>query len=85
MPNLKEKVAQGLPAELVRIIQLASEIARERGEKLYLVGGVVRDLLLGEANLDIDLVAEGGRDRASPGASSTQRGGNHHLPQLPNG
>jgi tRNA nucleotidyltransferase (CCA-adding enzyme) len=38
---------------------LAGEIAHTRGERIYLVGGVVRDLLLGQANLDLDLVVEG--------------------------
>lgn len=38
---------------------VAGEMANSRGEKLYLVGGVVRDLLLGQANFDLDLVVEG--------------------------
>jgi tRNA nucleotidyltransferase (CCA-adding enzyme) len=40
-------------------MKTAGEIARARGEDLYLVGGVVRDLLLHQANLDLDLVVEG--------------------------
>jgi tRNA nucleotidyltransferase (CCA-adding enzyme) len=48
-----------LPAELVNFMWLAGEIAHTRGERIYLVGGVVRDLLLGQANFDLDLVVEG--------------------------
>ncbi|MCL0094685.1 CCA tRNA nucleotidyltransferase [Dehalococcoidales bacterium] len=48
-----------LPAELVNFIQLAGERAQRQGQSLYLVGGVVRDLLLGQTNFDLDLVLEG--------------------------
>ena len=34
------------------------KIAHEEGQKAYLVGGMVRDLLLGFDNLDIDIVVE---------------------------
>ncbi len=40
-------------------IRRASEMARQRRERLYLVGGSVRDLLLGRACEDLDLVLEG--------------------------
>ncbi len=40
-------------------LRLAGEIAQQRGQKLYLVGGVVRDLLLERENFDLDLVVEG--------------------------
>ena len=57
--NLAKIIEKELPAELVNFMWLAGEIAHTRGEKIYLVGGVVRDLLLGQANLDLDLVVEG--------------------------
>jgi len=57
--NLASIIERQLPAELVNFMWLAGEIAHTRGERLYLVGGVVRDLLLGQANLDLDLVVEG--------------------------
>jgi tRNA nucleotidyltransferase (CCA-adding enzyme) len=41
------------------LLQNASELAQEMGYALYVVGGFVRDLLLGEPNLDMDLVVEG--------------------------
>ena len=36
-----------------------SGIARRSGSKIYLVGGVVRDLLLGKISYDLDIVVEG--------------------------
>jgi len=57
--NLSDKIEKQLPAELVTFIQRAGEIAASQGQGLYLVGGVVRDLLLGQTNLDLDLVVEG--------------------------
>ncbi len=57
--NFGKLIEKQLPTELVNFMWVAGEIAHTRGEKLYLVGGVVRDLLLGQANLDLDLVVEG--------------------------
>ena len=57
--NLSSKIEGQLPAELVKFMRVAGEVAHSQGESLYLVGGVVRDLLLGQTNLDLDLVVEG--------------------------
>jgi len=57
--NLSSKIEKQLPAELVAFIQRAGKIAASQGQGLYLVGGVVRDLLMGQTNLDLDLVVEG--------------------------
>ena len=56
--NLKSQIKKQLPAELVDFMQRAGEVAARQGQNLYLVGGVVRDLLLGRSNLDLDLVVE---------------------------
>ena len=40
-------------------MKLAGEAATRMEQKLFLVGGVVRDLLLDRTNLDLDLVTEG--------------------------
>ncbi len=57
--NLSSKIEKQLPVELVAFIQRAGKTAASQGQGLYLVGGVVRDLLLGQTNLDLDLVVEG--------------------------
>ena len=48
-----------LPQELVGLVRAAGELAADKGQSLYLVGGAVRDLFLGRPNLDLDLVLEG--------------------------
>ncbi len=57
--NLKEKLEQKMPPQLVECLKLAGRTGRQTGKSVYLVGGVVRDVLLGKDNLDIDLVVEG--------------------------
>ena len=57
--NLASKIEDQLPAELVDFMQVAGKVAYSQGQSLYLVGGVVRDLLLGQPNFDLDLVVEG--------------------------
>ncbi len=59
MEYLAEKVRACLPPYIADIITRAGIYAAERGEDLYLVGGVVRDLFLGRRNLDLDLAVEG--------------------------
>src|SRR3990172_5494116 len=57
--NLARLIENQLPAELVSFIKQASSLTESYSEKLYLVGGLVRDLLLNKTNLDLDLVVEG--------------------------
>jgi len=59
-----------LPEEIQDLIHLASDIAFQNNMPAYLVGGCVRDLILGVKNLDLDIVVEGdgiefGEDLAS--------------------
>jgi tRNA nucleotidyltransferase (CCA-adding enzyme) len=48
-----------LHRRLVALLEEAGQLADRLGLSLYLVGGCVRDLLLGIENLDLDLVVEG--------------------------
>jgi tRNA nucleotidyltransferase (CCA-adding enzyme) len=57
--SLAYQVEQYLPQRLQQLIHDISTHARALGQSLYLVGGVVRDLLLGYPSLDVDLVVEG--------------------------
>lgn len=47
------------PARILKDIRLIGELAEKMSERAYLVGGVVRDLFLNVANLDLDIVVEG--------------------------
>jgi len=53
------RLQERLPAPLMDLLQQAGRVAEEVGFSLYVVGGFVRDLLLGQPNLDLDLVVEG--------------------------
>jgi tRNA nucleotidyltransferase (CCA-adding enzyme) len=57
--NLAGNVEQYLPGRILELVAGVSEEAERLGQRAYLVGGVVRDLLLGYPNFDIDLVVEG--------------------------
>ncbi|MSP79439.1 MAG: CCA tRNA nucleotidyltransferase [Dehalococcoidia bacterium] len=59
MTNIAAQLQKGLSKEQVTFLQDAGAIASRTGTPLYLVGGSVRDLLLGRPVLDLDLVAEG--------------------------
>ncbi|MCM8795842.1 MAG: CCA tRNA nucleotidyltransferase [Candidatus Omnitrophica bacterium] len=49
---------KNLPPKIQDLIHLASDIAYKNNTPAYLVGGFVRDLLLGVKNLDLDIVVE---------------------------
>jgi tRNA nucleotidyltransferase (CCA-adding enzyme) len=57
--NLAGRIKKRLPPELADFLRLAGGAAQAQSKGLYLVGGVVRDLLLERENLDLDLVVEG--------------------------
>lgn len=57
--NIDSKITKLLPVEINRFLQKTGETARKCGIKIYLVGGIVRDLLLGVTNTDIDILVEG--------------------------
>ncbi len=57
--DLAEQVREALPQSLLNLVLKASELAKRRNYSLYLVGGFVRDLLLGKPHLDLDIVVEG--------------------------
>ncbi len=59
MVNLIDKMQRYFSVEVNSLFCLLSKSAEQNKFKLYLVGGVVRDLLLGKKNLDFDIIIEG--------------------------
>ncbi|GBD10642.1 CCA-adding enzyme [bacterium HR23] len=58
-PSAETALADGLPPALLDLLACIGQVALQRGQPLYLVGGPVRDLLLRRPVMDIDLVTEG--------------------------
>ena len=57
--EMLEMMQQSLPGDVQALLREVSRIAEDGGYSVYLVGGVVRDLILGFPNLDLDVVVEG--------------------------
>jgi tRNA nucleotidyltransferase (CCA-adding enzyme) len=63
--NLARQIEQFLPGQLPELVKGISRLAAKHGDSVYVVGGIVRDLLLRDPSLrsgprfDLDLVVEG--------------------------
>jgi tRNA nucleotidyltransferase (CCA-adding enzyme) len=57
--NLARQIEKYLPRPLLELVKETSRQAGKLRQRVYLVGGVVRDMLLGYPNFDLDLVVEG--------------------------
>lgn len=57
--NYAALMESSLPPDILRLLKEAGRTAEQMGTSVYCVGGFVRDLLLGVANYDLDLVVEG--------------------------
>ncbi len=57
--NLAHKLEASLPPERLALLKIIAEIAQNQNSNLYIVGGFVRDLIMGRPSLDFDLVVEG--------------------------
>jgi len=57
--EISERLGTALPKTLLQLLREAGRLAAEQGDSLFIVGGFVRDLLLGTPTLDVDLVVEG--------------------------
>lgn len=58
-PKLIDKLNRKLPPQARHALAILEKIAQGRALTLYLVGGPVRDLLLGQPTIDLDLTVEG--------------------------
>lgn len=59
LKDLSKVIRERLPEGTVDLLIKIGELAEELGMESYLVGGPVRDLLLGMMNIDLDIVVEG--------------------------
>jgi len=57
--SLEQLLKERVPARIRHLMRQAGKVAHQMGYRAFIVGGFVRDLLLGIENLDIDLVIEG--------------------------
>lgn len=57
--NLASQIEHYLPRDILELLQDIAGEAGKSGQSIYLVGGIVRDLLLGYLSFDLDLVTEG--------------------------
>lgn len=57
--NIAKKMSGLLPKEVVRLLKTIGKSSNDDGYSAFVVGGMVRDILLGKKNLDLDIVVEG--------------------------
>lgn len=73
--DMRQLLAEKLPPTLWQMVCVISDVAAEVNLPLYFVGGIVRDLLLGQPPTDLDMVVEG--DAIKLAQQLTQRCGGH--------
>lgn len=57
--NILKKMTEVIPVKYMNLLRLLGVYGSELNMSVYVVGGFVRDLLLGRKNFDIDIVVEG--------------------------
>lgn len=57
--DTEEYLYKSMDKGLIELLALIGELGNERREKVFLVGGIVRDLIIGAPNIDVDIVVEG--------------------------
>lgn len=57
--NISMKMKKILPKEILKILHAIGRHANREGYRVFVVGGFVRDMLLGVKNFDLDIVIEG--------------------------
>lgn len=72
--KLMEKMEQQLPEDVYRLLKEIGETASELETPVFLIGGIVRDILLDRPNEDIDIVAEGDGIRLARGLKDAYGG-----------
>lgn len=57
--NLAAELEKALPETMMRFLKQISSLAEKESVRVFLVGGIVRDLLMGKQSMDLDIVVEG--------------------------
>ncbi|TAL10446.1 MAG: CCA tRNA nucleotidyltransferase [Nitrospirae bacterium] len=57
--NLRKLMRDRLPAKVFKRLEDAGRLAGQSGVSAFVVGGLVRDLLLGHTTIDVDIAVEG--------------------------
>jgi len=57
--NMQSLLRERLDKKIMKLLETVSQVARREKFSVYVVGGFVRDLILGIENQDVDLVVEG--------------------------
>ncbi len=57
--SMVDKMKKTLSPKIFSVLEEIGKLAFSRGERLYVVGGFVRDLVMNDESLDIDIVVEG--------------------------
>ena len=71
--NVINLLRENLPSHILELLKDLGQMGDDLGYKVYLVGGMVRDLFLRYKNLDIDIVIEGDGIRFSKEFSKRHR------------
>jgi len=57
--NIAKEMERYFSPQMLRLLNNTAKIAGESGYKAYIVGGTVRDVIIGWKNTDVDIVIEG--------------------------
>ncbi len=80
--DLMTMLADALEPHRFALVQAAQAVANQQDVSLYLVGGAVRDLLIGRPITDLDLVVEGDAARLASGLAAALSGDVTHRSQF---
>ncbi len=57
--NIAELIESRLPEDMVELLKFTGALGDKLGVSVYMVGGIVRDILMERENFDLDIVVEG--------------------------
>jgi tRNA nucleotidyltransferase (CCA-adding enzyme) len=61
--KIGQRFRKALPPATHELLRAIGTLSRDSGYRAYLVGGIVRDLMLGRENVDLDIAIEGDAER----------------------